>query len=259
MKTILGIGFSLLDEPGFRVRAFEVLRPEALDFFALLFQDVVPARDPFPEELHLLPEGLHLGQHGLELLLDARPGERLEIDLDRLEIPDLVGHGLDLLERVAEELEVADELAEEDVLLGVEAEAALGPHVRLDDALVLPVLDRPRADPRALGQAADREVGMTFAGRFPALAVFWFWQADLPDDLLDLVEPVAQGLELLDMLDPGKRLGREEWGLVVGEPGRPEEFSLEPGGERLVGDAGFLEQVSAGEDIFVHVAPIRIL
>ena len=108
-------------------------------------------------------QGLDGLEHGRELLFDLGLREGIGLGFDGQERPDVVRDGLDLLERVAEELEVADELAEEDVGFRVEPEAALRPHVGLDDALVLPVLDRPRADAGALGQVPDREEAVLIA------------------------------------------------------------------------------------------------
>ncbi len=210
---------------------FPVLGLEGQDVLSLLLEQVLPALDALLEELHLVEKSLDGREQGREPLFDLGLREGVRPGLDRDERPDVVRDGLDLLERVAEELEVADELAEKDVVLRIEPEAAFRPHVRLDDALVLPVLDRPRADAGALGQVPDGEEAVLDGRLLPAVAVPG--QADLLDDLEDLLGAVAevrQPLDVGDMVEAGRG---EERGLPVGEAGRLEELDLGPFGQAL--------------------------
>src|SRR5512137_2651088 len=110
MKTILAIARLLGGLPALPVPGLE-----SENVFSLFLEQVLPALDALFEELHLVEERLDGREHGREPLVDLGLRERVRIGLDGDEGPDLVRDGLDLLERVAEELEVADELAEEDV------------------------------------------------------------------------------------------------------------------------------------------------
>ena len=115
-------------------------------------------------------------------------------------IPDAVRESLDFLEGIPEELKIADELAEIDVRGGIEAEPAAAPHVGIDDPHLLPMLDRPGAEPGPLGELADGE-------EFVAPGVFrrsvpGFRKAEFFHDLLDLFEAVTDLPELLQVKRP---------------------------------------------------------
>jgi hypothetical protein len=117
------------------------------------------------------------------------------------------------------------------------------------------VLDRPRADAGALGQVPDREEAV-LAGRL-LLAAPVAGQADLLDDLEDLLGAVAEVGQALDVGDPVEAGAVEQGRLPVVEPGRLEELGLGPFGEALRGQAGFAGQVFHGHDIFAHIIPMR--